>query len=128
MNGISNATEYLKSWGVPDDPNNHSLPLHKTRPEVDTELEERLQASITERDEVQERNRSLGAERDELQRQNQALEAERDQLRQRDQEREAEIRQLREHSQTLEIDLSSARKRCAMRLSVRMNELKLRDL
>ena len=92
MNGISNATEYLKSWGVPDDPNNHSLPLHKTRPEVDTELEERLQASISERDEAHERNRSLETERDELQQQQQSLEAERDQLRRRDQEKEAEIR------------------------------------
>ena len=95
---VGDATEYLKSYGVPDDPANHTLPLHKTRSEVDTELEERLNASREEGEELRERNR--------------ALEAERDQLRQKNRDAEAEHIRLQERNRTLEIDISSARKRC----------------
>ena len=95
---IGNATEYLRSCGVPDNPDNHTLPLHKTEPEVDTELEERLQTSLSEGNELRERNQSLGTERDQLQ--------------QKAQESEAELKRLQERNRTLEIDISSARKRC----------------
>ena len=73
MDRIGASTAYLKSCGVPDCPENYSLPLHVTSPEVDVELESKLQDTTTERDNLFQLNQRIEVEKEDLRLRNQTL-------------------------------------------------------
>ena len=73
LSGLREATAYLKSCGVPDSPDHHTLPLHATKPEFDTESEDRLALSESERDDLHQRNRAIETEKADIQQRNQVL-------------------------------------------------------